>query len=429
LQKAKTHALLGKMTAQQAESGSNHMTSEHRVLFRKGQLDNGETVDLLVNDGMIAAIEPHFPGTTIQAEEIVDLGGRLLMPALVDGHLHLDKTFLGDRWHAHRPCIGPFDVRERVNYEKEELAAANSPIERASALIEQAIAHGTLHLRTHVDIDSRSRLDNLEALLQVRENYRDLVSIEIIAFPQSGILSDPGTADLLEQAILAGADGVGGIDPAGIDGAVDEHLDIVFGIAARHGTVIDIHLHDPGELGADQIRQIAARCGAMGMHGRVAISHAYALGEIGADSLARTADMLASNGVAIMTNGPGIHSMPPLRPLKEAGVTMFAGSDNVRDSWWPYGNADMLERAMLIGYRAGLFTDDELRFAAAMITTNGATLLQLPDYGLKPGNPADFIAIEAEHVPAAIVTHSHRRSIYRKGRRIADALKLLPKAG
>ncbi len=146
--------------------------------------------------------------------------------------------------------------------------------ETGSNLVRQVVASGTLHMRSHVDIDNQLGLRNLHEVLKIREHFRDLVTIEIVAFPQSGILRSPGTAELLDEAIAEGADLVGGLDPIGIDGDLDAHLDAVFAIAQRRGAGIDIHLHDGGEAGLAQILAIAARTEALGLQGKVAVSHA-----------------------------------------------------------------------------------------------------------------------------------------------------------
>src|SRR5439155_14226557 len=149
-------------------------------------------------------------------------------------------------------------VAERIAREKEFRRELHYPVEeRAKHLIHCVVAHGTTALRSHVDIDTEVALSGLHALLRAREAARDLLDIQIVAFPQSGIIADPGTADLLDQAIRHGADLVGGLDPAGIDNDVSGHLDVIFGIAARHGVGLDIHLHDPGALGCVELCQIA----------------------------------------------------------------------------------------------------------------------------------------------------------------------------
>ena len=256
-------------------------------------------------------------------------------------------------------------------------------------------------------------------MLRIKQRYRDLVDIQVVAFPQSGILRDPGTAELLDAALRQGADLVGGLDPAGLDSDIAGHLDVVFGLAERHGVGVDIHLHDPGPLGAFELRDIARRTTAAGLQGRVAVSHAYALGALGDSDLARTADELAAAGVAIMTNAPGTGTMPPVLRLKAGGVTVFAGSDNIRDAWWPYGDGDMLDRAGMIGYQQGFYRDEEIVHAFAMTTTIGAAVLGLPDYGLAVGTRADLVLIPSGSVPEAVVERRRDRIVIKRGRVVA----------
>jgi len=289
------------------------------------------------------------------------------------------------------------------------------------------VASGTLHMRSHVDIDNQLGLKNLEAVLAIRERFRDLVSIQIVAFPQSGIARSPGTAALLDEAIAQGADLVGGLDPVGIDGDLDGHLDAIFGIAEKRDVGIDVHLHDGGEGGIAQMLAIAERTRATGLRGKVAISHAFALGSVPTDLAARTADTLADAGIAIMSHGPGAGTIPPLLLLRAHGVEVFGGSDNIRDAWSPFGNGDMLERAMLIGYRGNFRHDHELGLACEMVTAAAARVLGLADYGIRLGGPADFVAVEAESIAEAVATRPRRKWVMKAGRVVArDGVLALP---
>ncbi|TIT96272.1 MAG: metal-dependent hydrolase, partial [Mesorhizobium sp.] len=203
------------------------------------------------------------------------------------------------------------------------------------------------------------------------------------------------------------------------DRDVNGHLDVVFGLAERRGVGVDIHLHDGGTLGLFEIEEICARTAAMSMQGKVAVSHAYALGDISADTLARAGEMLAASGVAIMTNAPGNHPFPPVAALRKAGVTVFAGSDNIRDSWWPYGDGDMLNRANMIGYRSAFYEDRELEAACDLVSHAGAKALGLEGYGIAVGAKADFVALKAEHVPEAVVAVPRERTVFRRGMLVA----------
>ncbi|TIV49944.1 MAG: metal-dependent hydrolase, partial [Mesorhizobium sp.] len=349
----------------------------------------------------------------------IDLAGKLVLPGFVEGHIHLDTSFYGDAWRPHIPCTTGFDVRERVAFQMQNLAQAAPMEERAKNQLELCIGHGSLAMRSHVMVDGVVGLKHVETILAVREHYRELIGIQLVAFPQSGILSSPGTAELLDEALKLGCDLVGGLDPASFDRDVKGHLDVVFGLAEKRGVGVDIHLHDAGTLGLFEIEEIAARTTALGMQGKVAVSHAYALGDISADTLARAGEMLAASGVAIMSNAPGNHAFPPVAALRKAGVTVFAGSDNIRDSWWPYGDGDMLNRANMIGYRSGFYEDRELEAAWDVASHAGAKALGLEGYGIAVGAKADFVALKAEHVPEAVVAVPRERTVYRGGRAIA----------
>ncbi len=376
------------------------------------RLADGRLADIEIAGGRITAIAeaagaPATPGR-------LDLDGKLLVPGFVDGHVHLDKTLLGLPFQPNRPGA---TVADRIAIEKRVLQDVRVPIEtRAKTLVSQVSRYGTVALRSHVDIDTGWGLSHLHTLLHVREEVRDLMDIQIVAFPQNGILRDPGTAELLDEAILCGADLIGGLDPAGIDGDVKGHLDIVFGIAERRGVGVDIHLHDAGALGCFELRDIAARTIAAGLQGRVAVAHAFALGSVEAAEFEVTAAALARAGVAILTNEPGPVPMPPVARLRAAGVLVFAGSDNIRDAWSPYGNGDMLERAMLIGYRQGMKSDADLAGCFDLATAAPARALGLgADHGVAVGAWADLVVLEAASVPEALVGRPGGRLVIKHG--------------
>jgi cytosine deaminase len=388
------------------------------IILSNATLPDGRRADILIENGRIAAIAAVGGATVPGAAERLDLAGALLTPGFVDGHIHLDKTLLGLPFQPHRRGA---TVAERIAREKELRRELRYPVrERARRLIRQVGGFGTTALRTHVDIDSEVGLSGLHAILEAREAARDLMDIQIVAFPQSGVLADPGVKDLLDQAIRDGADLVGGLDPAGIDNDIDGHLDAIFSIAERRGVGLDIHLHDPGELGCFELRLIAMRAVALGLEGRVAVSHAFALGAVEDAEFGRTAEALAGADVAIMTNGPGPVSMPPVKRLVDAGVRVFAGSDNIRDAWSPYGNGDMLERATMIGYRQGFLSDEDLRLAFDLVSAAGACELGLLHYGLETGAVADLVAIPVGSAPEAVATHPRRSLVLKRGRVIAS---------
>lgn len=388
------------------------------TVFANAKLADGTLNDIVVQDGRITAIEP--TGSDTRTANVVDINEALLVPSFVEGHIHLDTSFYGDRWIPHKPCTNGFDVHERVAFQAENMAVAAPMDERARNQLDLCISNGALQMRSHVMVDGSVGLKSLETILKVREDYTDIIDIQLVAFPQSGILKSPGTPELMDEAIAMGADLVGGLDPLSFDRDIKGHLDVVFGIAERRGVDVDIHLHDAGTLGAMTIEEICARTTALGMQGHVAVSHAYGLGDLAPEAAKRIAILIAKSGVSIMTNAPGNQNFPPVTLLRAAGVNVFSGSDNIRDSWWPFGDGDMLRRAEIIAYRSGFFSDAELSAAFDVVTSGGAKALRLEGYGIAVGAKADFVTLAAEHVPEAVVAVPKPRCVFKQGRLVAE---------
>jgi len=369
--------------------------SRMSLALRNGRTDEGSAIGMTLQGGKIADLQPAVdtPG--------LDLGDMLLLPGLIDAHVHLDKTLLGQAWVPH---AGGADVCARVFAEKRLRAELDWDISRqGDTLLQRMLEAGTTALRTHVDIDDQSRLKNLHALLELRQRWSGRLTIQIVAFPQSGILKCPGMPGLLEAALSEGADLIGGLDPVGFDGDMDGHLGTVFGLAERFGKPIDIHLHDGGATGLRELHDIAARTRALGMQGKVMISHAFALGDADGDDFAGIAESLAEAEISIMTSIPGDRRFPPIAALAQAGVNLCLGSDNIRDAWSPMTVISMFERAMLAAYRSGFRDDAQLRQCLDLSIKGGARALGLAPRTLTPGAPADLIAVRAANVPACVV--------------------------
>ncbi len=215
---------------------------------------------------------------------------------------------------------------------------------RPSASSQRFSPSAPTHVRSHVDVDLEVGLRSIEGVLAARQAFAGRIDVEIVAFPQSGCLVCPGVAALMEDALQLGADVVGGIDPGTIDRDPVGHLDLVFDLATRHDKPIDIHLHEPDELGAFCLELMAERTIALGLQGRVMASHAYCLGALPEKRLGPLLDLLASAGIAVMTSGPPGSPAPSVQRLRIAGVTLCVGTDAVRGFFVPYGSGDMLDR-------------------------------------------------------------------------------------
>src|SRR5258706_3077744 len=349
------------------------------ALLTNCRLADGRLVDIGLSEGRIAALGDGAAPTLSNSIPALDIGGDLVLPGLVDGHMHLDKTLKGLPWMGH--AAGPTRM-SRVQLDKAILPHwPLSTEERAGNLIRECAARGTSHLRTHVDIDLESGLAKLEGVLAARERHRDRATVQIVAFPQSGVMRCPGVLDLLDAAVRNGADLVGGIDPLEIDRDPKGQLDGIFAIAARHGVGLDIHLHEPGEMGLFNVQEICARTKALGLGGRVTISHGFCLGSITERQAAETAAMMAEAGVALVTHGAGGLTMPPIGMLRAAGALGVAGNDAIRDTWSPYGTGDLPERAAMIGWKGDFRRDDQVEVAFDLVTAAGARALGIGDYG------------------------------------------------
>ncbi|MBT9385921.1 amidohydrolase family protein [Pseudooceanicola sp. CBS1P-1] len=386
------------------------------MLIRDVRID-GRRVDLRLRDGLIVETGPGLDAA--EGEALLEGQGRLALPALVDGHVHLDKTLIGLPFIPHIPGT---TIAARIAAERHLRRSVALPVaDRARALIARLSALGTVALRSHVDIDPEVGLDSLHQILALKAELAGVMQIQTVAFPQSGILREPGTAALLEEAAKAGVDLIGGLDPAGIDGDITGHLDTIFGLAERHGLGLDIHLHDGGELGAHELSQIARRTARAGLSGRVNVSHAFCLGALSPDAFARIAAELAEAGVSIMTSAPGPVPMPPVKALRAAGVTVFAANDNIRDAWSPFGSGDLLERAAILCDRQDFRADADLELALDLVSTVPGAVLGRPRADLTPGALADLMLVPAGSRAEAVAARPPERLVIKGGRVVAGA--------
>ena len=369
---------------------------------------DGRTIGIRCDQGRITEIGPQ-----VAAPGAIPGAGRLVLPAFVEPHVHLDKTLWGEPWQPGRRAAR---LRDYIENERRVLSACTTPPEeRAGRLLEQMLHFGTTAVRSHIDIAPDIGLTHVEAMLRLRDAWSDRVDLQFVAFPQQGLLSRPGTADLMREAIAMGVETVGGLDPAGIDGDPEGQLRFVFDLATQTGAGVDIHLHDKAELGAWQVERIADHVQAAGLTGKVMISHAYCLGQIPTARLERIGRRLADLGISLMTSAPADVAVPPVEELTAMGVTVCCGSDGIRDAWSPLGNGDMLERAFLTAFRFDWNTDEDFQRALGCATTQAARAIGLADYGLHLGGRADFVMIDAMNLGDALCRRPTARRVVRRG--------------
>lgn len=374
------------------------------LVWRKGRRS------VLIAQGRIAAYDPAEPPPEALR---IDGSGQLLLPGLVEAHTHLDKTLWGMGWRPN--TAGPRLIDKIENERRVRREIGIDPERQSGRQVRLSVAKGSTQFRTHVDVDTECGLSGVEGVMRTREAHRAIMDMEIVAFPQSGLVTRPGTRELMDQALAMGADVVGGLDPCAIDRDPKQHLDIVFGLADRHGKPIDIHLHEPAELGGFSMEMIIERTKALGLQGRVTISHAFCLGMTDRSYARQLMEQLARERIAVMTHGAPSRPVPPVAECYEMGVVVCAGSDGIRDSWGPYGDGDMLERAMILGLRNNLRRDDEVEMALDVCTFGGARVMGREDYGLEVGCVADLVLLPAEAAAHAVVERPEFRTVFKRG--------------
>ncbi|SFJ38465.1 Cytosine/adenosine deaminase [Bosea sp. OK403] len=384
------------------------------LLLRNVRPYAGATTDILIENGRISRVAQGIEAPA--GVPVEDGRGEIVIPGLVEAHTHLDKSLWGLPWYKNE--VGP-KLLDKIDNERENKKRLNiDPYRQSARQSIQSSLMGSTHIRSHVDVDTEHGLWGVEGVMRTRDEYRDIVDIELVAFPQSGLLRRPGTLELMDQAMKAGCEIVGGLDPCAIDRDPKGHLDAVFALCQKYGKPLDIHLHEPGEMGLFSFDLIVERTRALGMKGKVTVSHAFCLG-VDAALVDPLIAQLAELDIAIMTTAPASRPAPPVRKLIEAGVRVCSGNDGIRDTWGPYGNADMLERAMFVGLRNNFRRDDELRMALDVCTSEGAKVMEIEGYGLTEGSTADVVILPGETVAEAIVTRSSKRRVVKRGKVVA----------
>ncbi len=377
-------------------------------------------VDIMIADGKIVDIGEQIE--TDASEEAV--GGRLVLPGFVESHIHLDKSCLLERCgnsHSLSDAIGAVAAAKR-EFTVEDVYA------RGSRTLEKAILQGTTRMRTQVEIDPRIGLRGFEAVRQLKADYAWAIDLQICVFPQEGLLNDPGTEELIVEAIEGGADLIGGCpytdtDPTG-------HIARIFDLAGRYNLDIDFHLDfhlDPSRMHIEEVcRQTRHR----NWQGRVAIGHVSCLSVLDQDAFERHSVMLADSGVSLtvlpatdlfLMGRESSHSIPRgvtlAHRIAEKGVVCSIATNNVLNPFTPFGDCSLLRMANLYANIAQIGSSQGTELCFDMITDSPARLLNLTDYGIAVGNPADIVVLDASQAHLAVAELSQPLFGLKRGRR------------
>jgi cytosine deaminase len=396
-------------------------------------LDGSHPVDIHVANGRITAFESSAgadPLHLVEASEVIDLGGRLVTPPLVEPHIHLDAVLTVGQ---PRPNVsGSLFEGIAVWAERVKDLTYDDVQTRVREILRWQIANGVLHVRSHVDVCD-PELRALRALVDLRDEVRGMIDLQLVAFPQQGILGFDGGRDLMIRAVEMGADVVGGIPHYELtreDGV--ESVKFAMALADEHGLRVDIHCDETDDDHSRFVEVMAAETIRRGMSGRVTASHTTAMHSYNNAYAYRLITNIARAGLHMVTNpldnavlqgrfdtGPIRRGHTRIKQLQEAGVNVCIGHDSVMDPWYPLGYGDPLQAAFVLAHLGQMSGDAELRRLIEMITGNSAAALGVADYGLRVGGPADLVVFDAPTEADALRLVAPRTLVLRNGRVLA----------
>ncbi|WP_436697524.1 amidohydrolase family protein [Nocardioides sp. BYT-33-1] len=404
------------------------MSAAYDLLVTDACLADGSPVTLGIRDGRYAHVGPTAPEGA-SAARTIDAGGGLVTESFVNGHMHLEKVHTLDR--AGDGALAAYTsgnmgaalrsiVREASQVKRHYDRSWLEPNIRSA--LDAAVAHGVLHIQAFVDVDTTARLVGMEAVLAVREEYRDLLDLQVVAFPQDGLLRDPGAAELCEEALRMGADVVGGIPWIEMtDTDARAHVEWACRLAAAHGRRVAMLVDDAGDPGLRTTQMLAESMLEHGLLGRGVACHARALATYPQPTLQRLMDLAQAAGLGFVSDP---HTGPlhlPVREFLDDGIPVALGQDDIEDAYYPFGRHSMLEVAFLAAHLLRFLTADDQRLLLEMITTRAADVLGVPDHAIAEGNPANLCVHPDGRLRDVLTEHARPRWVIRAGRVVAES--------
>ena len=388
-------------------------------------------VDIVIEKDRIARVEAKVAG---KGGREIDAAGSLVLPGLFNLHLHADKCLLGEIMRPNLSGTLP-EAIEITNDFKRKYDPAEVA-ERASRAIEVGVKNGTTFFRLFADVGTIGRLRAARGLLLAREKFGGYCDIQVVAFPQEGIVRDPGAAELLDEAMKEGCDIVGGLPwYEYTDAEAREHIDICFDIAKRYDRDIHMLVDDTDDENSRSLEYLALKTMRENFHGRVAASHCGAMAAYNDVYAAKIVDMVATAGVTISVNAhinlvcsarldrePRRRGIARVKELLTRGANVVTSQDDVNDPYYPFGKPDPLECVSMIAHVAQLTLPPELEQAMSMVTENAAKAARVDDYGIAPGKRADLVVVGAPSVHEAIRLQPLRRHVIKGGREVARSV-------
>jgi Cytosine deaminase and related metal-dependent hydrolases len=399
------------------------------IIIRNATLrERKDPVDIAMEKDKIAAVQPKIAE---KGRREIDAAGSLVLPGLFNLHFHADKCLLGEIMRPNVSGTLPEAIEItnefKRNYDPEEVAS------RAIRALEAGVKNGTSFFRLFSDVGTIGGLHAARGLLLAREKMQRYCDIQVVAFPQEGIVRDPGAAELMEEAMREGCDIVGGLPwYEYTDADAREHIDICFEIAKRHDRDIHMLVDDTDDPNSRSLEYLAVKTMREGFQGRVGASHCGAMGSYNDVYAAKIVDMVATAGITISVNAhinlvcsaridrePRRRGIARVKELLARGANVVSSQDDVNDPYYPFGKPDPLECVSYIAHVAQLTLPHELEQAVSMVTDNAAKAARVTDYGIAPGKPADLVVVGAPSVHEAIRLQPPRRHVFKNGREVA----------
>jgi cytosine deaminase len=362
----------------------------------------------------------------------IDAGGRLVVPGFVEPHIHLDKAFIREECRVNQS--GTLMEAIEIIWDKKRRYTVEEVAARAGRVIESAAAHGVTRMRTHVDVDNIGGLVPLHGVVRAREQCRDLVDLQIIAFPQEGIFKNDGTARLMREAMEQGADIVGGMpfnEPSPDDSR--RHIDLAFALATEFDADIDMHVDETDDPSARTLEMLADATMREGWEGRVTAGHTCALAGYPDDYAGQVIAKVKQAGIHMICNPatnlvvqgrldrqPVRRGITRVRELLAAGINVSYGQDCVDDPFYPFGRVDPLEVALIMAHAAHLTKPNEIETVFSMQNFHAAKVLRLDDYGFEQGALGDLVVLDAFDAAQAIRERADRMVVVKRGRVVAE---------
>lgn len=362
-------------------------------------------------------------GDRLSARQTWDLGGKLLSPGLIDAHTHLDKALTADRVGDVFASGGLSAAIQAIRVLKQEFDAADVA-KRATQALQWSIAAGVTVVRTNVEADPFLQFQAVEGLLSVQEAIADKLDLQLIAFPQEGWFKTEGTleagcAPFVEQALQRGIRVIGGNVNRGLwTSSPEAQVDDLFRLALKYDCDLDLHLDNWDGAEAFTLPYLAQKTIEHGWQGRVTVAHIASLAHVSEAVAQDTIELLKQAKITVAVLPTRVR-LTRVAMLMEAGVNVVCGTDNLRDPFVRYGNADPIAALLLLAQLTRYLSNYELEKLWQTITVNSARMMRLPHYGIAPGHPADLVVLEATSVPDAILHQSSRLAVFKRGKQVA----------